>query len=128
MKKKFHSFHLGVDVRMVGEGKKLMHHKFCLIDCNRWINPGTVISGSLNWSYTVSIVSNFEIFWYCLNICICNFCDFFKFFFRVLLRTVKMFCLLKTRQRKKSTDKLSMMFGKILQHQYTFKNYQITHL
>ncbi|XP_055298903.1 mitochondrial cardiolipin hydrolase-like [Sitodiplosis mosellana] len=41
----------GVHIKIAGEEKKLMHHKFCLIDTNRWINVGMIISGSLNWTY-----------------------------------------------------------------------------
>lgn len=42
----------GISVRVSGEGDKLMHHKFCLIDGTS--NRGLIITGSLNWTYGVS--------------------------------------------------------------------------
>lgn len=45
-----------IDVRVFGisnaDEKKLMHHKFCVVDYSS--SNGAVITGSLNWSYTVS--------------------------------------------------------------------------
>lgn len=42
----------GISVRVSGEGEKLMHHKFCLIDGTT--AKGVLITGSLNWTYGVS--------------------------------------------------------------------------
>ena len=44
----------GVDVRLVGNEKRLMHNKFCLIDSMS--SNGIVISGSLNWSNGVCLI------------------------------------------------------------------------
>lgn len=44
-------FCIGISVRISGEADKLMHHKFCLIDGTS--AKGALITGSLNWTYTV---------------------------------------------------------------------------
>ncbi|XP_031639956.1 mitochondrial cardiolipin hydrolase-like [Contarinia nasturtii] len=45
----------GISIKMAGgeenQRKKLMHHKFCLIDTNDWLLNGKVITGSFNWTY-----------------------------------------------------------------------------
>lgn len=43
----------GVSVRKSGDDKMKMHNKFCVVDPNE--STGVVISGSLNWSYAVSV-------------------------------------------------------------------------
>lgn len=48
----------GISVRISGEADKLMHHKFCLIDGTS--AKGALITGSLNWTYTVCFL-NFQI-------------------------------------------------------------------
>lgn len=45
-------FSTGISVRMCGDATKKMHHKFCLIDGTR--ADGVLITGSLNWTYSVS--------------------------------------------------------------------------
>lgn len=47
----------GIHVRISGEGDKLMHHKFCLIDGTS--AKGVLITGSLNWTYGVSTHDDF---------------------------------------------------------------------
>lgn len=58
-----HLFKPGVDVRVVGDGEKYMHNKFCLIDVthnekyselNQHPTGGLLINGSLNWTGGVS--------------------------------------------------------------------------
>ncbi|XP_031639957.1 mitochondrial cardiolipin hydrolase-like [Contarinia nasturtii] len=39
----------GIHVKVSGEGDKLMHHKFCLIDGTT--AKGLLLTGSLNWTY-----------------------------------------------------------------------------
>lgn len=51
-----HYLYTGVDIKIVGEEYRLMHHKFCLIDTNQRLRLGTVITGSLNWTYGVCVV------------------------------------------------------------------------
>lgn len=50
---KFSSHHKGIEVKVAGEEKKLMHNKFCLIDKTSF--DGVVISGSSNWTHNVRI-------------------------------------------------------------------------
>lgn len=50
---------LGIKVRVLGtsgDGEKLMHNKFCIIDSTS--PEGIVINGSLNWTHQVS---NYEL-------------------------------------------------------------------
>lgn len=39
---------------MSGTENNLMHHKFCLIDTDGWFFVGTIITGSMNWTFGVS--------------------------------------------------------------------------
>lgn len=89
-----------------------MHHKFCLIDTKRWINVGTVINGSLNWTYGVG-------FLFYLNLMDGHFYNFSCLFFgfRVSIRIVKMSRLLNAERFKMNSMIRSMIYGAKWHHQ-----------
>lgn len=53
MQSKYHFFNSGIDVRVLDRGRKLMHHKYCVIDSKS--RNGILINGSSNWTHNVGI-------------------------------------------------------------------------
>lgn len=102
-------FSEGIDVRVFGisnaDEKKLMHHKFCVIDSSS--SDGALITGSLNWSYTVSLFSTIT---FHSNIKLMCWLNWFHLDFRHS-NNVRMFYSFRTFDFKNNIRIDSMAFG-----------------